>query len=335
MVPIVRPPRPTLAVVALVVLAAGAVAALAGCASAEHGGGTVPVPTPTPVPSGGVELAPSQTGADTVAPPDTPDPCRLDDLELWTARVVVGTGSADAVIRVRNAGREWCEVDVSGSPVIDPAIEPDVWLDPGGWADLVVGQRDDGPCAGPEVVATAAVVVGGETVDVPTAAVAACSWWLTAFYPQDDAADSCVATDLELTVVTPFVLVRNRAPVACRLGALVGVRGVDVASADLDEVASVGPATPAILDLAPGDVAGFPATWDPRSQCDHELGDVILEFADAGDVRAQLPRCARYQLGPGRPWFGDRDGPPTVPTPATGGVAGVLRTLDPFAGGAP
>ena len=81
-------------------------------------------------------------------------------LATWTAQVIVAEASADAVVRIRNDGDLRCEVSVSGSPLIDPMMEPDVWLEPGVWADLVVGQSGD-ECLAPEVINVVAINVNG------------------------------------------------------------------------------------------------------------------------------------------------------------------------------
>ena len=130
--------------------------AVAACSGGGDASGELPLTDSSRAPSQtgpAKDLAPSQIAAPTVAPPDVPPSCELADLDLWTAQVVVGERSADAVIRVLNQGAAWCEPDIYASPQIDPLIEPDVWLERGGWADLVVGPSGEG-CDDPAMVSS-------------------------------------------------------------------------------------------------------------------------------------------------------------------------------------
>ncbi len=269
------------------------------------------------------DLAPSQITGSTVAAPDTPDPCALADLEFWTAQVLVGDQSVDAVIRVRNVGDLWCESDIGGSPLIDPEIEPDVWFEPGGWADLVVGQSGEG-CRQRAIVSLAEIDVHGEVVVVPTSAVASCGWRLTAFFPNDVAGRAC--DDLEVVNVDRFVLVRNASFSACVLGELSQVGG---------NTASTRPRTDfdglAVIDLAAGDVLAFAHDFDPLGGCDGGPGPGTLTFDVAGTVNAPEIVCgAIYELGAGRPWYGDPNGPLASFDPASFDLDEVLQALDPF-----
>ena len=277
-------------------------------------------------------LAPSQVSAATVAAPDMPAPCDVDDLAIWTAQVRLGDSTADAVIRVRNNGDAWCEVDIGGSTSIDPAIEPDVWLDPGEWADLVLGQTGDA-CVDPTVVESTEVGIGAETVVVPTAVLALCGARFDTFYPVDAAVAPCSADDLDVLAVETFVLMRNRSSGACRLGELTDVAGVRFAATDLGELGLVGAASPPVVDLAAGDVVGFPVVWDPVSDCNHITSAGTLVFSVAGPIPGELAECSRYLLGPGRPWFGDPGGPLAGLTSGPVDVEAVRRMLDPFSGG--
>ena len=266
---------------------------------------TLPLAEPTALPdNSGLadDLAPSQVTASTVAAPDTPGPCDLVDLEFWTSQVIAAEQTADAVIRVRNVGDVWCEPDISESPLIDPAIEPDVWLDPGGWADLVVGQSGK-KCLDPTLVTAAEIDVSGEAVVVPTAAVATCGWRLTAFFPNEIAVEPC--GQLEVVDADGFVLVRNPSSTPCVLGELAAVDG---------NAASIGPPTdtgaPAIVDLASGDVAAFARVIDSTVDCDADEGAGELTFESAGVVEIPEVACgAVYEAGAGRPWFGQPNGP--------------------------
>lgn len=269
------------------------------------------------------DLAPSQITASTIATPDTPGQCDLADLEFWTSQVVVGDQSADAVIRVRNMGDVWCEPDISASPLIDPAIEPDVWLDPGGWADLVVGQSGQ-ECFNPGLVSLAQLDVSGEAVVVPTAAIAMCGWRLTAFFPNEVAIEPC--DQLDVVDVEGFVLVRNISFTSCVLGELIGVEGT---------AASIGPPSdtgvPAIVDLAPGDVVAFARFVDPTTDCDADPSSGELIFEAAGVVDAPEQVCGTiYEAGAGRPWFGDLNGPLSPFAGDSFELDQVLAALDPF-----
>lgn len=302
------------------------VTVLTACApdGASAPAGTLPADDIGSTPGRGeptADLAPSQISAETVPAPDTPGPCRLAELELWTAQVVVGETSADAIVRVRNVGDVWCEPDISGSRSIDPAVEPDVWLRPGEWADLVAGQSGEG-CATPRAVDAVRVAVDGDEAVVPTAMVAECGWWLTAFYPVDPATAPCEPAELETAPVTGAVVVRNASFRSCRLGELVAVAA---------EGAAIVPRADdglRILDLAAGDVVAFARASGQAGDCTGGSG--ILTFADAGAVEVAGIGCeARYELGPGRPWFGDPD---LGPLTGDESLDVALARLDPFAG---
>lgn len=258
------------------------------------------------------ELAPSQLTAVTATPPDTPPPCDADDVTLWTAQVVVVGEFADAVVRVRNDGAAWCEVDVAGSPSVDPAMEPDVWLDPGAWADLVVGPPD-GDCASPATISLAPLDVNGEQVVVPTAAIVPCGWRLTAFYPNEVAdlpCDEVVATAVERAIV-----VRNDGAEPCRLGAL--------ETADGDGVTVV-PAVPdvEVPVLAAGDLVAFELVQQGAAGA---ARPIVLGFDSGASVEVVLDADAvTLGAGPPQPWLGGPLGP-DADDPAA-----LLAALDPF-----
>lgn len=278
-----------------------------GCSGdASSGGTTVPHTGPTE------DLAPSQLTAPTAAPPDTPPPCDPDALTIWTAQVITGDGWADAVLRVRNDGDVWCEVDVAGSPSIDPAMEPDVWLDPGSWADLVLGPPD-GDCEAPAIVALAHIDLNGVTVVVETAAVVPCGWRLTSFFPNDVSDEPC--SDLDVAAVAGAIVVRNASFLPCRLGALVSASGADVTTVPIEpEVA-----TPL---LAGGDLVAFELTAE--GVCDERPVDLV--FDSGVTVEVPLGGCT-VSVGSGapQPWIG---GPGS---PAADDPAGLIDALDPFA----
>jgi len=127
------------------------------------------------------ELAPSQVTASTVPEPELPPPCDVGELRFSTPADVTTEGSVGAVIRIRNAGDARCEVDVIDSPAADPLMEPDVWIDPGAEAELLVDQSAS-TCAQPAPVTSVDLVVNGTPVTVPVAITEACGVMLTAIY---------------------------------------------------------------------------------------------------------------------------------------------------------
>lgn len=244
------------------------------------------------------DLAPSQRVGSTVPDPVTPVPCSVDDLEFWTARVVPGESTSDVVIRVRNAGPVRCDADISGSIRLDPAVEPDVWLDRDATADLVVGQAAS-DCTSPSVVASIDVAIGDAdtVVDVPSLLVT-CDWWLTAFYPNQPVRDACEREALELAVTPRALLVRNGSARPCALGGIIDVDGAQVVT-ETDPGISV-------HELSSGDVVAF---GRPTSEsCDGssrrvELFDELVQELVFDDVPCDLA----VDLGGGRPWFGSDD----------------------------
>lgn len=291
------------------------VAWAAGCSSA---GGANQRSEGTSVVSVGpaVELAPSQLDASTVAPPETPPPCDPADIITWTAQVVVSDTAADAVIRLRNDGTEWCEVDVRASPFRDPRVEPDVWLEPGEWADLVIGGADDG-CGSDPLVTDAPISLNGEERVVPTAAVQPCRWQLTAFFANETAVDPCAADALDVVATEHEIVLRNSSSAACVLGELRGASGLATV-----ERADGGVA---ITALAAGDVVAFGLDAPPPSGCAD--GPAVLDLGVAGRVAVDpLVGCRSVELGPARPWFDGSAGPIGDAID----VATALGLLDPF-----
>lgn len=269
------------------------------------------------------DLARSQIGASTVPEPPTPGPCPLDALALWTARVEpsadgVAPSTVDAVIRVRNVGAEWCEPDIGRSPLLDPAVEPDVWLRPGDEADLRVGQQS-ADCGDPTVVSLVQVAIGDESTVVPSAVVT-CGWWLNAFAPLDPPERRCDPADLEVVVTDRAVVLRTVGP-ACGIGGLEFVTdGATVAGGEL-------PASP-VRVLHPGDVAMI-AVLD--RECDAAPAPATIEFAGTGEVVVDdVPCSARWIVGPPHPWFGSADGPLAGTGGPTADPESVVAALDPF-----
>lgn len=151
-----------------------------GCADSDGGvsSSTSVVTATTMVTDPATDLAPSQRTASTVARPETTPPC---DPSRLAFEAVGGTDpSSVTVITITNRGDARCEVDVSDSPSVDPLMEPDVWLEPGQRAELVVATAPD--CAATTAAASIALVVNGDQVDVPIPPIDACPLTLTAFY---------------------------------------------------------------------------------------------------------------------------------------------------------
>ncbi len=266
------------------------------------------------------DLAPSQIAGSTVPAPTTPEPCDVDDLELWTAQLIPGPSTVGAVIRIRNDGNVTCDVDIGRSPSVDPAIEFDVWLERGATADLIVGQRDV-DCDDPVRVTAVEVAIRGELITVPSVLVT-CGWWLTAFYPNDPARSACERDALDVAVVADAVIVRNGSEQPCAMGGIVEVAGAPVASEN-----SPGPA---IRELRPGDVVAFgrPVVDECHGTSRVELLDEAAGALVVGDV----PCALSFELGGGRPWFGTAAGPPARLPAGSADEAAVVAALDPFAG---
>jgi hypothetical protein len=271
--------------------------ASAGCSYGEHAveGGTSAIVA--------TDLAPSQIAAPTVPEPTKPPPCDPADLDLWTAQVLVADTTADAVIRIRNNGADWCKADIGGSRFVDPLVEPDVWLDPGATADLVVGQAAS-ECDDPMPVSVIPVSVGDFEVAVPSAVVA-CEWWLTAFHPNEPAVASCDRGQLDVVVVDAAVLVRNDSTRSCLLD-----RVTEVIDADTDADADADAADVDVIDvrqLLPGDVVAFGRRL--RTACDGPPRPVVLVGAAELELELGAVPCGLvFEPGFGRPWYGSPDG---------------------------
>ncbi len=208
--------------------------------------------------------------------------------------MIVRADSADALIRIRNDGDVRCEVNVSGSPNIDPLMEPDVWLDLGGWADLVVGQTGE-ECLTPAPVTLAEVDINGTNLVVPTSIVATCGWRLTALYPNEISSGPCDPDELEAVGTRfGFLVVQNRSANSCALGELIGAGrlGTELQSLNLADK----PATPAtvdlaIVDLAVSDAIAFRMQSNPLADCDGSIQAHQLSFSIAEAVTASLSTC--------------------------------------------
>lgn len=266
-------------------------------------------------------LAPSQVTASTAAPPPTPPPCAAADVEMWTAGIRTAPGASgattvDAVIRVRNVSDAWCEPDIGRSPRLDPRVEPDVWLQPGDTADLVVGQEFE-PCEEPTLVSAVQVGIGEESVVVPSALLT-CGWWLTAFYPNDVVTEPCVDDDLDVVATERVVVVRNGSARPCRLAAPTLVDG--------EPIPSPSP-SPATVDLYAGDVVAVGHLSD--AACDGVASRVVRFGADAVVEIAAVSCAIVLDATAPRPWYGAPDGPAS-PFAGDADLADVLDALDPF-----
>lgn len=262
------------------------------------------------------DLAPSQTGGSTVPDPPTPEPCGVDDVEMWTAQVA--RDGSSAVVRMRNVSDRWCEPDIGRSPLLDPAIEPDVWLLPDATADLVVGPSTSG-CADPAVVDAVQVGIGDESVLVPTALVT-CGWWFTAFAPTADVRVGCELADIDVAVTAVSVVVRNASARPCALSGPVGVDGAAVTASSADD--------PRVNELFAGDVVSLGRPGDV--DCDGAHERVVIHDEAFGELEvANVPCEVVFELGAPRPWFGTEVGPlATLTDDAT--AATVVDALDPF-----
>jgi hypothetical protein len=135
-------------------------------------------------PQRATDLAPSQISAATVPEPTGVATCDVADLSFESLAGVGGVADDDvtaAVIRVRNAGPVRCEVNLAASPLADPLMEPDVWIEAGGQGELLV-EHDGSACDAPSPVAALELRVNGSAVDVPITVASTCGLRLTAVY---------------------------------------------------------------------------------------------------------------------------------------------------------
>jgi hypothetical protein len=136
------------------------VCGLVGC-----GGGSATPTTVVVVPS-------------TVADPAEPPLCDVDALTF---------SAPDAgAIRIRNEARVQCEVDVFESELADPLMEPNVWLDAGTEAEVLV-EEADATCDAPLPITSIDLVVNGRAVEVPVSIPPTCGVLLSAIYQVDPA----------------------------------------------------------------------------------------------------------------------------------------------------
>jgi hypothetical protein len=126
-----------------------------------------PVTAPEPV------VAPATT-----TPPPLPPPCDPSVLAFDASPLLDG----ELVVTITNTGVDWCEANLQRSPGVDPQMEPDVWLDPGASAALVV-EVDTRICVAPVDVDSIDLDVNGAAVAVSVAPMRVCILALTALYP--------------------------------------------------------------------------------------------------------------------------------------------------------
>lgn len=156
-------------------------ATVAGCGDDHDGRRRSPASTDAPPAS---DLAPSQIAATTVARPATPPPCDPGVLvaSASAASTNVHVAPTVAVVTIVNEGAVRCEVDVSASAEAGAAMEPDVWLEPGAAAELLVDEEPTG-CAAPVRVTAIELVLVGGSLAVALPPIEVCGVVLSAFYP--------------------------------------------------------------------------------------------------------------------------------------------------------
>jgi hypothetical protein len=271
-------------------------------------------------------LTPSQLTGSTVVRPETPPPCDPGEVALWTARADIVDTLATGIVRVRNDGPVWCEVDLSGSPKLDRAAEPDLWLEPGAWGELWIGESDKTRCDVPQAVRLAQVRVGGTDQVIATAAVVSCDWAVTALYGLETPDAACEPSAIEVARVLDELVVRNGGPVACILGRLGDVDG--------GATMSVQPQGPAVESLAPGDVASFRIRFDDDGACDPVELLLRFEVGDGGGFEVAYgdgSTCDVIALGHAEAYFDGPDGPLAgFPSPLGDRLDDALTAVDPF-----
>ena len=134
---------------------------------------TLPIVTGPPVVASEPTAAPATT-----TPPPLPPPCDPSVLEFEASPVLDG----ELVVTITNAGDDWCEANLKRSPGVDALMEPDVWLDPGASAALLV-EVDTRICVAPIDVDTIDLIVNQQAVTVAVASMRVCILTLTALYP--------------------------------------------------------------------------------------------------------------------------------------------------------
>jgi hypothetical protein len=150
--------------------------ALVVLAACDGSGAAAPATSARPV---ATNLAPSQKAASTIAAPDLPPPCRVDQLGFAPG---VSDESGVLFVDITNTGDDWCEANLSASVAVAPEMEPDVWIDPGAAAQLRV-ELDTASCDAPAPVDTLGLDVNGTPVAVDIERIDVCRLAFTALYP--------------------------------------------------------------------------------------------------------------------------------------------------------
>ena len=282
----------------------------------------------------------------TVVPARLPDPCPTDpgSLSVWTAGVGIdtATGATDAVLRFENLTSSTCELDLTDPTIRVEGAESSVRLEPGGWGELLIGNRGS-RCRSPAPMRSVVLELNGVERTVPTAAIA-CVPAVLAFLPAERPADPCRPGDLTPAVVAAGLAVRNDGSRPCVLGELTSI---DLATGPVQFFAQVAPAEPGTVDdesvvpdvtgLGQGDVVYFQTRGDPAAGCDHLLRPATLNFGSLA-VDAEFPTCTYVRLGPGLPYYGSPRGPladaesaeETSRDPDVTDLEAWITALDPF-----
>ena len=114
----------------------------------------------------------------TVAAPEAPPPCDVEELTF--------SASGATAIRIRNDAPARCEVDVFESELADPLMEPNVWLDAGAEAEVLVDETG-ATCDAPTAITSIELVVNHRPVEVPISIPPTCGVMLSAIYQVDPA----------------------------------------------------------------------------------------------------------------------------------------------------
>ncbi len=258
----------------------------------------------------------------TVSAPEGPSDCDVNDLSLWTAQVSIGRLSSDSIIRIRNDGAQPCEADLSRSANAGAMMEPDVWIEVGGWADVAITQTGSS-CFLPSTVTSGELDINGQVAPIAMAMIASCNWELSALYPAESAWITCGRDPLDVALTSNFVVVRlPDESTACQLGNLVSV-GYPTGNDPRHDAIE-------IRDLAPGDVVAFRYSTYASGDCDRTAKLSTLTFSLGAEISAMMPRCALFQFGAGQPFYGTPSGPlKNMPTRFFD-LQAALETLDPF-----
>jgi hypothetical protein len=314
--------------------------------------------------------SPSSDGIASTAPSGTrdggfvaPPHCDADELLAWTAAVRIDqrASTADAVLRVAHETGQACELVLGDGGDVAPSVEPNVVLEPGGWAELVVGQRTvaDGACAtatpvagsvaGPvagsvaQPVTSVRLLVGDADLIVPTAAVSRCGAHLTELLAAEHPTEPCTVADVSAVWRPGGFVLRNDGSRGCAIGELEAVVTADgsslpATSSDVGGAASGG-AAPPVDALAGGDVVLFTTSASPDADCaggaeppttTPPMVDAVLVLSAGVEVAVATPAsCVSVALGAAQPWFGSPAGP-LRDTDPDASPADLLRALDAF-----